>query len=141
MTSRITLPPMRSALVLSALAALSGCATRAPVPEPVAAQDQRPAEYQPVRAAASAMQAWIAPWENATGDLYPPSTVYIEVLREHWQYDGAAHGRLTILRPLQVQPRSAAPSDAARPVMPPDAVATDPAHAPMHLPRADKRGA
>jgi conjugal transfer pilus assembly protein TraV len=134
MTSRLTLP-----FVLSALAALNGCATRAPAPDALAAQDQRPAEYQPVRAAASAMQAWIAPWEDATGDLYPPSTVYIEVLREHWQYDGAAHGRLTVLRPLQVQPRSPAPS--GQPVMPPDAVATDPAHAPMHLPRADKRGA
>jgi conjugal transfer pilus assembly protein TraV len=136
MTSRLTLP-----LVLSALAALSGCATRAPAPDALAAQDQRPAEYRPTRAAAASMQAWIAPWEDATGDLYPPSTVYIEVLREHWQYDGAPHGRLTVLRPLQVQPRSAAPNNAARPVMPPDAVPTDPAHAPMHLPGADKRGA
>ena len=136
MTSRLTLP-----LVLSALAALSGCATRAPAPDALAAQDQLPAEYRPKRAAASAMQAWIAPWEDATGDLYPPSTVFIEVLREHWQYDGAPHGRLTVLRPLQVQPRSAAPNNAARPVMPPDAVPTDPAHAPMHLPRAEKRGA
>ncbi|QVL49553.1 MAG: TraV family lipoprotein [Thiocapsa sp.] len=135
MTSRLTLP-----LMLSALAALSGCATRAPVPEPVAAQDQRPAEYRPTRAAAASMQAWIAPWEDATGDLYPPSTVYIEVLREHWQYD-APHGRLTVLRPLQVQPRSPAPNDAAGPVMPPDTVPTDPANVPMHLPRADKRGA
>ncbi|UHD16324.1 TraV family lipoprotein [Thiocapsa bogorovii] len=134
MTSRLTLP-----LMLSALAALSGCATRAPVPEPVAAKDQRPAEYQPKRAAASAMQAWIAPWEDATGDLYPPSTVYIEVLREHWHYDGTAHGRLTVLRPLQVQPRSPAPS--GPPVMPPDAVGADPAHAPVHLPREQKRGA
>jgi conjugal transfer pilus assembly protein TraV len=125
--------------MLSALATLNGCATRTTVPEPVAAQDQRPAEYQPKRAAASAMQAWIAPWEDATGDLYPPSTVYIEVLREHWQYDGAPHGRLTVLRPLQVQPRSAAPS--GQPVMPPDTLATDPANVPMHLPRADKRGA
>jgi conjugal transfer pilus assembly protein TraV len=141
MTSRITRPLMRSALVISALSALSGCATRAPVPESVAAQDQRPAEYQPKRAAAASMQAWIAPWEDATGDLYPPSTVYIEVLREHWQYDGAPHGRLTVLRPLQVQPRSPAPGDAAQPVMPPNAVPTDAAHAPVHLPRADKRGA
>ena len=134
MTSRLTLP-----LVLSALAALSGCTTRAPVPEPVAAQDQRPAEYRPTRAAAASMQAWIAPWEDATGDLYPPSTVYIEVLREHWHYDGEPHGGLTVLRPLQVQPRSAAPG--GQPVLPPDAVPTDPAHAPAHLPRADKRGA
>jgi conjugal transfer pilus assembly protein TraV len=86
------------------------------------------------------MQTWIAPWEDATGDLYPPSTVYIEVLREHWQYDGAAHGRLTVLRPLQVQPRSAPPNDAALPIMPADAVATDPASAPVHLTREDKRG-
>ncbi|MFE8033253.1 TraV family lipoprotein [Thiohalocapsa marina] len=136
MTSRLTLP-----LVLSALAALSGCATRAPAPDALAAQDQRPAEYRPTRAAAASMQAWIAPWEDATGDLYPPSTVYIEVLREHWQYDGAPHGRLTVLRPLQVQPRSPAPNDAARPVMPPDTVPTDPARAPAHLPRAEKRGA
>ena len=136
MTSRLTLP-----LMLSALAALSGCATRAPAPDALAAQDQRPAEYRPTRAAAASMQAWIAPWEDATGDLYPPSTVYIEVLREHWQYDGAPHGRLTVLRPLQVQPRSAAPNDAARPVMPPDAVPPDPANVPMHLPRAEKRGA
>lgn len=96
---------LRRSLLLAALAAaLSGCATTAPLEAPTVAKDQRPGEYQPKRLAPTAMEAWIAPWEDATGDLYPPSTVYIEVSPERWQY-GAEDGRLTVLRPLQVQRR------------------------------------
>ncbi|TVQ85900.1 MAG: conjugal transfer protein TraV [Chromatiaceae bacterium] len=70
------------------------------------ATDQRPSELQPERLPATTMQAWIAPWEDATGDLYPASTVFIEVQPERWQYRGG-EGIPTVLRPLQVEPRAA----------------------------------
>jgi conjugal transfer pilus assembly protein TraV len=98
--------PAYPLLVTLIAAALGGCATTAPLEptEPVA-QDQRPPQFQPKRVGPSAMEAWIAPWEDATGDLYPPASVYIEVNRPSWQYgDGA--GRVKVLRPLQVEQRS-----------------------------------
>ena len=66
--------------------ALNGCASVPPEPGEPVVQDQRPAQYQPKRVAPSAMEAWIAPWEDATGDLYPPAQVYIEVNPQSWQY-------------------------------------------------------
>jgi hypothetical protein len=100
-------------LVTLIAAALSGCAGMSPdmPPDPAGsvAQDQRPPQFQPKRVGPSAMEAWIAPWEDATGDLYPPASVYIEVNRPSWQYgDGA--GRVKVLRPLQVEQRSPQPT-------------------------------
>ncbi len=104
---------LRTPLLALLGAALSGCATNPPGATASAAQDQRPSEYQPKRVAPSAMEAWIAPWEDATGDLYPPSTVYIEVDPERWQYSGsperAAH------RPAPAAGRAALGAEAQRP--------------------------
>lgn len=112
---------MRRHLLLVTLiaAALSGCAGLSPdtPPDPAGsvAQDQRPPQFQPKRVGPSAMEAWIAPWEDATGDLYPPASVYIEVNRPSWQYgDGA--GRVKVLRPLQVEQRAAQPAPAPNPL-------------------------
>ena len=102
--------PAYPLLVTLIAVALGGCATTAPLEptEPVA-QDQRPPQFQPKQVGPSAMEAWIAPWEDATGDLYPPASVYIEVNRPSWQYgDGA--GRVKVLRPLQVEQRSPQPT-------------------------------
>lgn len=105
-----------AALIVTVSAALtSGCATTAPSVVQELPRDQRPPEYQPKRVGPSAMQAWIAPWEDATGDLYPPSTVYIEVNPDAWQYGG---GQVTVLRPLQVEqrpPQAPSPAGAMRP--------------------------
>jgi conjugal transfer pilus assembly protein TraV len=87
------------------------------------------------------MEAWIAPWEDATGDLYPPSTVYIEVDPERWQYGGASDGRLTVLRPLQVEQRSAPEVTAPGTVLPPSPVSADSETAPFFAPQSAKRGA
>ena len=108
--------PAHPLLVTLIAAALGGCATTAPPPptEPVA-QDQRPPQFQPKRVGPSAMEAWIAPWEDATGDLYPPASVYIEVNRPSWQYgDGA--GRVKVLRPLQVEQRAPSPAGPSTPL-------------------------
>ena len=96
-------------------AALAGCASTPPTSTPPVAKDQRPAQFQPQQVAPTAMEAWIAPWEDATGDLYPPSTVYIEVNPRSWQY-GEGPGRMKVLRPLQVEQRQA-PQTMAPPPM------------------------
>ena len=122
-------------------AALGGCATQPPVKPLSAAQDQRPSQYQPRRVAPSAMEAWIAPWEDATGDLYPPSTVYIQVDPERWQYGGSPDGRLTVLRPLQVEQRSAPEGTGPGTVPPASPGSVDAETAPFFAPQSAKRGA
>lgn len=122
-------------------AALGGCATQPPANPLFAAPDQRPSQYQPRRVAPSAMEAWIAPWEDATGDLYPPSTVYIQVDPERCQYGGSPDGRLTVLRPLQVEQRLAPEGTAPGTVPPPSPGSLDAETAPFFAPQSAKRGA
>ncbi len=129
--------PIYSTLV----AALSGCASSPPASPPAVVQDQRPSQFQPRRVAPSAMEAWIAPWEDATGDLYPPSTVYIEVDPERWHYGGSSDGRLTVLRPLQVERRAPPEDVVSRPAPSPAPASTEAETAPFFAPRAAKRGA
>jgi hypothetical protein len=126
----------------SALAiALSGCASTPPANPPPEAPDQRPSQYQPRRVAPSAMEAWIAPWEDATGDLYPPSTVYIQVDPERWQYGGSPGGRLSVLRPLQVEQRSTPEATEGGTVLPPNPASLDAETVPFFAPQSAKRGA
>jgi len=125
----------------SALAiALSGCAATPPASPPAEASDQRPSQYQPKRVAPSAMEAWIAPWEDATGDLYPPSTVYIQVDPERWQYGDSSNGRLSVLRPLQVEQRSAPEATEGGTGVPPSPASLDAETAPLFAPQSAKRG-
>jgi conjugal transfer pilus assembly protein TraV len=86
------------------------------------------------------MEAWIAPWEDATGDLYPPSTVYIQVDPERWQH-GSADDRLSVLRPLQVERRSAPEATEGGTVLPPSPASLDAETAPFFAPQSAKRGA
>lgn len=125
----------------SALAiALSGCAATPPASPPAEASDQRPSQYQPKRVAPSAMEAWIAPWEDAMGDLYPPSTVYIQVDPERWQYGDSSSGRLSVLRPLQVEQRSAPEATEGGTGVPPSPASLDAETAPLFAPQSGKRG-
>jgi conjugal transfer pilus assembly protein TraV len=116
---------IRTLIALLAVAALSGCASTPPASPPAVAnaKDQRPPQYKPQQVAPTAMEAWIAPWEDATGDLYPPSTVYIEVNPRSWQY-GEGPGQMKVLRPLQVEQRQATPSMAPAPLRGAPAVET-----------------
>jgi len=132
---------LRTPLLALLGAALSGCATNPPGATASAAQDQRPGEFQPRRVGPAAMQAWIAPWEDATGDLYPPSTVYIQVDPERWQYGGSPDGRLTVLRPLQVEQRSAPEGTGPGTVPPLSPGSLDAETAPFFAPQSAKRGA
>ena len=131
---------VHTALLALLAASVSGCATTQPAATPSAAPDQRPSAYQPKRIAPSAMEAWIAPWEDATGDLYPPSTVYIEVNPERWHYSGATDGRLTVLRPLQVQQRPLPEAETLGPALPPSPAAMEGAPAPFFAVGGARRG-
>jgi hypothetical protein len=81
-----------------------------------AISDQRPEALQPRRVGPAAMEAWIAPWESAAGDLYPEATVYISVAPERWEYDPADGP--TVLRPVQLETRIDKATRAPAPMQP-----------------------
>ena len=73
--------------------------------------DPSPAQL-PSRAPAQIMRIWIAPWEDAAGNLHGASHVFTEITPRRWQMasvPGAAAG--TVLTPLQLEPRKAPAPD------------------------------
>ncbi|MFE8034498.1 TraV family lipoprotein [Thiohalocapsa marina] len=61
----------------------------------------------PRREPARIMRLWIAPWEDASGNLHGASFVYTEVQPQRWQLDDPATRNATaVLRPLQIEPRA-----------------------------------
>jgi hypothetical protein len=66
----------------------------------------------PSRAPAQIMRIWIAPWEDAAGNLHGASHVFTEINPRRWQMasvPGATAG--TVLTPLQLEPREASAPD------------------------------
>ena len=140
---RLTRLPLSAALLLC----LGGCATTQdgssvaagePV-EPVADEAAtvstgpvlpRPEGPVPIRLPAQVLRVWIAPWEDAHGDLHAPGYVYTEVVPRRWSLGEPATATATQrITPLQVQHRSEgtaaprpsrpAPAESARPPAPP----------------------
>jgi conjugal transfer pilus assembly protein TraV len=73
--------------------------------------DPSPAQL-PSRAPAQIMRIWIAPWEDAAGNLHGASHIFTEIAPRRWQMasiPGAAAG--TVLTPLQLEPRKAPAPD------------------------------
>ncbi|MBK5941852.1 TraV family lipoprotein [Halochromatium roseum] len=60
----------------------------------------------PIRAPASVMRVWVAPWEDADGTLHGANHLYIEVLPRRWQLDGAVLPAAGVLQPLQIAERA-----------------------------------
>ena len=84
----------------------------------------------PIRTQSQVMRVWIAPWEDAHGDLHAPGYVYTEVVPRRWSLGEPATATATQrIAPLQVQHRSEgtatprpsrpAPAEPARPSAPP----------------------
>lgn len=74
---------------------------------PVEQPDPSPAQL-PSRAPAQIMRIWIAPWEDAAGNLHGASHVFTEITPRRWQLasvPGTPAG--TVLTPLQLEPRKA----------------------------------
>lgn len=64
----------------------------------------------PRREPAQILRLWIAPWEDASGNLHGASDVYTELLPRRWRIDDAPMPIATaLLRPLQIEPRNPAP--------------------------------
>jgi hypothetical protein len=66
----------------------------------------------PSRAPAQIMRIWIAPWEDAAGNLHGASHVFTEITPRRWQMasvPGTPAG--TVLTPLQLEPRKAPAPD------------------------------
>ena len=106
----MTLMPRWTILLLLSGCCLAGCIPPGEAPSTVRPDpvDQRPAEFTPKRQSSTTMAVWLAAWEDQRGDLHAPSTVYIEVDPTKWTYgDTSATSRTTVLRPLQIEARSA----------------------------------
>lgn len=72
---------------------------------PAAQPDPSPTQL-PSRAPAQIMRIWIAPWEDAAGNLHGASHVFTEITPRRWQMasvPGATAG--SVLTPLQLEPR------------------------------------
>ena len=81
---------------------------------PALNRDQAPALQQPVpkiedptpiRTPSQVMRIWIAPWEDADGDLMVSSYVYTELEPRRWMIGKAAPTTSSSLIPLQVEQR------------------------------------
>ncbi len=92
----------------------------------------RPDGPVPIRLPAQVLRVWIAPWEDAHGDLHAPGYVYTEVVPRRWSLGEPAAATATQrITPLQVQHRSEgaaaprpprpAPAEPARPPATPSA--------------------
>lgn len=65
----------------------------------------------PVRADAKVMRAWIAPWEDASGDLNVGGYVFMEIEGRRWSLGEEQVARVPVMAPLtpaQVSPRPVA---------------------------------
>ena len=116
--------PTHKVLSAALLLCLGGCATTqdgssvaAGEPaEPVAEEATtvstgpvlpRPEGPVPIRLPAQVLRVWIAPWEDAHGDLHAPGYVYTEVVPRRWSLGEPASAMATQrITPLQVQHRS-----------------------------------
>ena len=62
----------------------------------------------PTREPARIMRIWVAPWEDAEGNLHGASHVYTELTPRRWHLDAADRGAAApVLTPLQIEPRTA----------------------------------
>ena len=90
----------------------------------------RPDGPVPIRLPAQVLRVWIAPWEDAHGDLHAPGYVYTEVVPRRWSLGEPASAMATQrITPLQVQHRSEGTA-APRPSRPAPAEPTRPPPAP-----------
>ena len=79
---------------------------------PVAAPSASEAAPLPSREPAQIMRLWIAPWEDAAGNLHGASHVFLEITPRRWRLasaPGAPDG--PVLTPLQLEPRTAPRTD------------------------------
>jgi hypothetical protein len=116
--------PTRKVLSATLLLCLGGCATTQDGSSVAAADRVEPAAQEttdvisgpvlprpegpvPIRLPAQVLRVWIAPWEDAHGDLHAPGYVYTEVVPRRWSLGEPAAGMATQrITPLQVQHRS-----------------------------------
>lgn len=75
-----------------------------------------------IRTAPKVMRIWIAPWEDADGDLQAPSYVFTELEPRRWVIGKPHEVSRPLLKPLQVasrkDPHHAAPETLAEPLQP-----------------------
>jgi len=63
-----------------------------------------PREPLPIRTPARVMRIWIAPWEDAAGDLNAVGYIYTEITPRRWAIGVRAPEQAAVITPLQVDP-------------------------------------
>ena len=80
---------------------ISSTALEPPLQQPVPKIE----DPTPIRTPSQVMRIWIAPWEDADGDLMVSNYVYTELEPRRWMIGKAAPTSSTSLIPLQVEQR------------------------------------
>jgi conjugal transfer pilus assembly protein TraV len=86
-------------------AATTASTARTPTRAAISAPQPRLDDPAPLRTPAKVMRIWIAPWEDADGDLQVSGYVYTELAARRWLIGEPAAPLTPTLRPLQVVPR------------------------------------
>jgi conjugal transfer pilus assembly protein TraV len=81
---------------------------RPAVPARVAVKADAKQAPLPSREPAQILRIWIAPWEDAAGNLHGASDVFTEITPRRWRLASVAGASAaTVLTPLQLEPRKA----------------------------------
>lgn len=91
--------------------AVSGADSDAEVVRQVIVDDyvapSTPNDNVPIRSEAKVMRIWVAPWQDASGDLHISSYVYTEIEPRKWLFENEGKARSVHLEPLQAMPAPA----------------------------------
>jgi conjugal transfer pilus assembly protein TraV len=95
---------------------------------------QAPSTGEPIRSQPSVLRLWLAPWEDADGDLHDQSYVYVVADPGRWQIEHQRKQLIDRYRPVFVRPSVSTAKPAA-----PGATAQS-GSGPMPLLHGDSRG-
>ena len=91
-------------------------------PPPI--QDRAPSSGEPIRTPPKMLRFWIAPWEDADGDLHDQSYVYVVADPGRWVIEHNQRRIIDRYRPTFIQPQAPQSKEAPKPQSSGNAVQT-----------------
>ncbi|MFN3958024.1 MAG: type IV conjugative transfer system lipoprotein TraV [Tepidimonas ignava] len=91
-------------------------------PSPI--QGRAPSSGEPIRTAPKVLRLWIAPWEDADGDLHDQSYVYVVANPGRWVIEHNQRRIIDRYRPTFIQPQAPQSKEAPKPQSSGNAVQT-----------------
>lgn len=91
-------------------------------PPPI--QGRAPSSGEPIRTPPKVLRLWIAPWEDADGDLHDQSYVYVVADRGRWVIEHNQRRIIDRYRPTFIQPQAPQSKEAPKPQSSGNAVQT-----------------